>query len=261
MKQLLYILFAVTLFTACSSDDDENGEIQPKVEIKESSLDLAYNTSQSLTITGVNHEDCNWKSSDEFIATVSDGKIKAQHIGTVTIYASYENTKDSCVVTVTPINNFSASTVTDFGITEDELKQKIERPYDRFSSNGQTKTTDAVYSRSGYKITNSYYWEGSKLSGVRKKIISNDKDADVFQNILSSMTEQMNFVSTYSNTFNSYPKATVRICILTIPNKCYAIYEQTQYDILFETGKAPSTTNYIYFAKDLGSAKSHGFMK
>lgn len=261
MKQLLYILFAGTLFTACSSDDDNEKEFQPKVEIKESSLDLAYNTSQVLTIGGVNNEDCSWKSSDEFIATVSNGKVKAQHVGTVTIYALYKDTKDSCVVTVTPINDFSGSTVTDFGITEDELKDKIERPYDSFSSNGQTKTTDAVYTRSGYKITNSYYWEGSKLSGVRKKIISNDKDTDVFQNILSSMTEQMNFVSTYSNTLNSYPKATVRICVLTIPNKCYAIYEQTQYDVLLETGKQPATTNYIYFAKDLEVAKSQGFIK
>lgn len=92
-----------------------------------------------------------------------------------------------------------------------------------------------------------------------KVIKGSGTDTDVFLNTTNSLNNYVDYESNYSETINSYPKAKVQGYIYSYPQKYYAVYEQTKYDILLETGTRPETQNSVYFAKDLETAKEHKF--
>lgn len=262
MKKILFLMMAVLMIVGCSKGDDTETPVV-NIQLSKTEVNLSVKEETNITVSGVDISDCKITTEDEFIAYALsyNGKlnITADHVGKTKIIIDYEGKTSECTVEVTPVNDFVASTVTEFGISKDELKSKVEKPYDSYKSNGQTGTIDVAYTRSGYKITNSYYLENSMICGVRKKIISNDSDTQTLLNISKSMMERMEYISTSSSTINSYPKGHRSTYIFSLPNKCHAVYEQTKYDILYETGKSPATTNYVYFAKDLETAKNHNF--
>lgn len=261
MKEILLVMLAAMAFYGCSSSDSD---APVDIQLGKKEVSLPVKEDINITVSGVDISNCEITTEDEFIAyAISyNGKlnITADHVGKTKIIIDYNGNMAECSVEVTPINDFVASTVTEFGISKGELKSRVEEPYDNYTSNGQTKTIDVTYTRSGYKIINSYYWENDMMCGVRKKIISNDSDGKTLLNILESMRERMKYISTSSSTVNSYPKGHRNTYIYALPDKCYAVYEQTRYDILYETGKSPATTNYIYFAEDLETAKKHSFV-
>ena len=83
MKQLLYILFAVTLFTACSSDDDnESDQVKTTIQIKNNTDDyfnkiiLAYKDGEIYKKLGhINYLFAN-KTTDIFYTDIkTDEKI------------------------------------------------------------------------------------------------------------------------------------------------------------------------------------------
>ncbi|MFV0326898.1 MAG: hypothetical protein ACK5LF_21380 [Bacteroides xylanisolvens] len=117
MKKLISIFILSLLFIGCSSDD--NDDTPPvKIDIKESSINLAYGTTNVLTLTGIDKEKCEWVSGDDFIATVFDGEVSAKHIGETKIYAIYQNSKDSCIVKVTSINDYIYIPVIDWNLSK-----------------------------------------------------------------------------------------------------------------------------------------------
>lgn len=262
MKKFLFLMFAVLAITGCSSNEESEPDVV-NIQLSKTEISMLVKEEANIDISGADISDCEIRNDDEFIAYAMAYKgklnITAEHVGKTKIIIDYNGNKTECNVEVLPVNDFVASTVTKFGITKDELKSKVEKPYDSYTNNGQTRTTDVVYTRSGCKITNSYYWGNSILSGVRKKILSNDSDIQTLLNVSKSMMERMEYIGTSSSTINSYPKGHRNTYIFSLPGKCYAVYEQTRYDILYETGKSPATTNYIYFAKDLEAAKKHSF--
>lgn len=262
MKKILFLIMAALVIVGCSKGDGTETPVV-NIQLSKTEVNLSVKEETNITVSGVDISDCKITTEDEFVAYALsyNGKlnITADHVGKTKIIIDYEGKTAECTVEVTPVNDFVASTVTEFGISKNELKSKVEKPYDSYMSNGQTGTVDVTYTCSGYKITNSYYWENSMLCGVRKKIISNDSDTQALINISKSMMERMELINTSSSTVNSYPKGHRNTYTFSLPDKCYAVYEQTKYDILYETGKSPATTNYIYFAKDLESAQKHSF--
>lgn len=264
MKKIYPLLIALfVVFTACDSGDNDGKEEVINLSLSNTEVKLNMRGSDDIEVIGVDIDKCTIYSEDEFIAYAMEknGKIniEAEHAGETNVIIKYEELEAVCKVKVIPSEDFIGSAVTDFGISEEELKSKVEEPYDRYFKNPQTKATEVYYTRSGYKIVDSYYFDESGLVGVKKAITSTDSDMNTMLNIKDSMRERMRFLSSSTKTINSYPKATQSNYICTHDKKYHAVYEQIKYEILYETGKRPATVNRIFFAKDLEEAKQHHF--
>ncbi len=264
MKKALFMLpiLAVLFFVGCSGDDESQD--QPvNITLSKTEISIPADDEDNIEVEGIDINECAVSSDDEFIAKamIYDGKIniEAGHVGETTITVKAKGTEAKCIVSVTPLIDYIGSTVTEWGITYDELKEKVERPYDSFMDDSQRGSKNFTYTKEGYKITNRYYFENGTLCGVEKVIKGSGTDTDVFLNTTNSLNNYVDYESNYSETINSYPKAKVQGYIYSYPQKYYAVYEQTRYDILWETGTRPETQNSIYFAKDLETAKEHKF--
>lgn len=262
MKKILFLMMAALLFAGCSKEENKQEEVI-NISLSKEDVGISVDNEVNIEVSGIDVNDCKVYSEDEFIASVIsyNGKIniEAEHVGETNIIVAYKDIEKVCKVKVTPVIDFVGSTVTEFGIKENELKEKVEKPYDKYWTSTQTKGVNVSYTRSGYKITNTYYFDETGLCGVQKKIIATDSDTEVSLNVSKSMMERLDYISTYSSTVNAYPKGHRNSYIFSYPEKHYAVYAQTKYEILYETGTRPATTNYIYFAKDLETAKNHEF--
>ena len=81
------------------SDASNGTDVQPAVKLNRSTLSLFIGDSTNLTADGGNNS-YTWNSSDEEIATVSDGTVLAVGEGVATITVSSGGKKATCVVTV-----------------------------------------------------------------------------------------------------------------------------------------------------------------
>lgn len=264
MKKVLFMLpmlAALFVFSGCSSDDEPQEPVN--ITLSKTEISISVDDEANIEVAGIDINECTVLSDDEFIAEamIYDGKIniEAEHVGETNITVKAGNAEAKCTVSVTPLVDYVGSTVTEWGITYDELKEKVERPYDSFMDDVQRGSKNFTYTKEGYKVTNRYYFENGTLCGVEKVIKGSGTDTDVFLNTTNSLNNYADYESNYSETINSYPKAKVQGYIYSYPQKYYAVYEQTRYDILYETGTRPATTNVVYFAKDLETAKEHKF--
>lgn len=267
MKKVLFmlpILAVLFVFSGCSSDDDTQNTLV-NITLSKTKISISADEEVNIDVMGIDIDECSVSSDDEFIANamIYNGKInvEAEHVGETTITVRARGVEAECTVSVTPLIDYIGSTVTDWGITYDELKEKVERPYDSFMNDTQRKSKNYTYTKSGYKVTNRYYFENGVLCGVEKLIKGSGSDADMFLNITNSLRNYADYETNYSKTRDSYPKAKVQGYIYSYPQKYYAVYEQTRYDILWETGTHPETNNSVYFAKDLEIAKEHKFTR
>lgn len=264
MKNISFLVMAALTIAGCSKSNDETKDAARDFSLSKTEANLVVDDEIKIEVSGVNIDECEVYSEDEFIAYAIkyNGKIdvEADHAGETNIVVKYKDVEKKCKVIISPSVDFIASTVTEWGIKKEELKSKVEHPYESFSTNSQTNSIDVSYLRSGYRITNAYYFDNSGLVGVKKSIVATGTDTQVLLNITNSMREWMKYISSSSSTINSYPKAYRSSNIYSHPEKYHAVYEQTRYDILYETGKRPATRNYIYFAKDLEAAQKHNFV-
>lgn len=266
MKKVLFLLplLAALFFVGCSSDDEP--QVQPvNIALSKTEISISTDDETNIEVVGADVNECTVSSEDEFIAyaMIYEGKIniEAEHVGETTIIVKAGDAEAKCTVSVTPLDDYVGSTVTEWGITYDELKEMVEQPYDSFWDDTQRGSKNFTYTKNGYKVTNRYYFENNMLSGV-EKVLSTDSDSDTFTalNITSSLREYSEYENAYTERIsNAYPQLTINGYIFSYPQKYYAVYEQTRYDILWETGSRPSTTNVVYFAKDLDTAKEHKF--
>lgn len=266
MKKI-FLLLAIMLpmvLVSCSDDEDKIESGSFPIELSEEDVSISVGEAASVNIIGADPNMCTAHSEDEFVAEamIYDGRIDimAKHVGETTITVKAKDAEARCIISVTPLIDYVGSTVTDWGITYDELKEKVERPYDSFMDDVQRGSKNFTYTKEGYKITNRYYFENGTLCGVEKVIKGSGTDTDVFLNTTNSLNNYVDYESNYSETINSYPKAKVQGYIYSYPQKYYAVYEQTRYDMLWETGTRPATKNVIYYAKDLDTAKEHDFI-
>ena len=265
MKKILFMLpvLAALFFVGCSSEDDEQQDITVNISLSKEDISINVNEEAYIDVHGIDINECTVSAEDEFVVYASkyDGKIniEAEHIGETHIIVRYGDSEKRCKVTVTPNIDYIGSTVTDWGITSSELREKIERPYETYTDDPQRGSKNYTYIKSGYRITNRYYFENGGLCGVEKVINASGSDTDIFLNVSNSLFEYAEYETNFSETLNTYPTAHIKGYIYSYPRKYYAVYKQERYDILWEIGTSPKTKNIIYFAKDLETAKEHEF--
>lgn len=266
MKKILLVLAVMLpmVFASCSKDENKIESDSASIELSENDMSISVGDAASVNIIGVDPDMCTAHSEDEFVAyaMIYEGKLEidAEHVGETTIIVKSGNSEGKCKVSVTPLVDYIGSTVTAWGVSRDELDELVERPYDNFTDDVQRGSKNYTYTKSGYVVTNRYYFENGGLCGVEKSIKATGSDSDSFLNIGNSLMDYAEYEGNYSQTVNSYPQSKISGYIYSNPQKYYAVYEQTRYDILWETGTRPATKNVIYYAKDLDTAKEHDFI-
>lgn len=133
MKNILFSLIAIAFFVGCSKEDD----LQEKITLDKNSLSLLYNEQSTLSATGFTSNDYIWSSSNEFVASVYNGRVTGNHVGEATIYVSYKNVKDSCKIVVNSVNNCIKEPNIKWGISMQNLKSKEKNTlvYESYNSN------------------------------------------------------------------------------------------------------------------------------
>lgn len=108
MQKIAIALCMALAFAACKNDDPETGGGVENVTITLNSTKLTLKVGEEKTlvptITGTDSKTVTWKSSDNAVATVINGKVTAKGEGTATITATAkaDTTKTAtCTVTVT----------------------------------------------------------------------------------------------------------------------------------------------------------------
>lgn len=150
MKKKLFILLAIATtlimsfgFSSCSSSDDDN---DPKFQ----DITLTAGTTKDLSYG----KDFDWKSENDFIATITNGQINAKRIGTVKMVSE----KGSFNVNVTPQYNYFEEPYINFGASIQDVKSAMK---------GHTLMNEdskyLAYKGSGYTQIIMFSFENSKL--------------------------------------------------------------------------------------------------
>ena len=123
LLSLLTMLSMVTVFTSCSSDDDDNGF---SISLSEAIIKGVDNFVQ-ITSSSPNVK---WSSENPYVATISeDGKIKSAHIGETYIVAQSDGKTKRCKVIVTPQYSIYTEPITDFGKSKEEIIKTLGTPF------------------------------------------------------------------------------------------------------------------------------------
>lgn len=110
-----FALIAPLALAACGDDNENENELV----LSESNVSLDYKAEKTLT---ANEKGGVWGSSNTFVATVTDGKIEAKHVGTATITYTKGGDSATCKVTVVPTNNDYFIPMTTWGANQDGVK-------------------------------------------------------------------------------------------------------------------------------------------
>ena len=117
------MLTMATVFTSCSSDDDNNGF---SISLSEATIKGVDNFVQ-ITSSSPNVK---WSSENPYVATISeDGKIKSAHIGETYIVAQSDGKTKKCKVIVTPQYSIYTEPITDFGKSKEEIIKTLGTPF------------------------------------------------------------------------------------------------------------------------------------
>lgn len=154
MKKYLFLMLAVlslaVTFTACSSDNDDNGF---SISLSEATIKGADNFVQ-ITSSSPNVK---WSSENPYVATISeDGKIKSVHIGETYIVAQSNGKTKKCKVTVTPQYFIYKEPITDFGKSKEEIIKTLGTPF-------LDKDNNLAYVNDNQDIVVNYVFKEGKL--------------------------------------------------------------------------------------------------
>ena len=121
-KLNLVIVAGMFLFLAgCSKEGKNDGD----VILEQESITLTSEKTYQLNIKSGGSNDVHWNSNNEYVATVSNtGLVTAHKVGKAVINA---NTA-SCQVTVAPIYNLYEEPIVEWGISKEELINRLGDP-------------------------------------------------------------------------------------------------------------------------------------
>ncbi|MEQ2808610.1 hypothetical protein [Phocaeicola vulgatus] len=200
MKKILFLMaiLPIIVFTACSSDDEE--EII-NISFSETEISIPVGDEYDLKINGIDISECNIYSQDEFIAyAMSHGgkiNISADHTGETKVIAEYKNKKIECNVTVTSLVNYIGNPILKFGLSKNEVKNEIKG-----NIINETENKIEIKEDFKYPIYDTYHFNNGKLECVYSEVNINTNTVD----ILNSLLERYKHVSSESNVhWFSYP--------------------------------------------------------
>lgn len=124
-KYLLFMLafLPITLFTACSSDEDSGNNLK----LDKSELVLYHDGTHTLKVLG-NSDRLSFKSENPMVASVDEyGKITGNCIGNTTILTSSGNYLLKCKVKVIPMITYIPEPYLGFGETYNTVKDVVTK--------------------------------------------------------------------------------------------------------------------------------------
>lgn len=122
-KVLLAAVFAlagVSFFSCSSSNDDE------PFTMNERAITIQKGDKYTITHTGK----ASWSSEDNFVASVNDGEVTANHVGETAIYAMSGGSKSQCNVTVRGSYNYFREPLCKLNATPEDVMRYETRSLD-----------------------------------------------------------------------------------------------------------------------------------
>lgn len=130
-KVLLAAVFAlagVSFFSCSSSNDDE------PFTMNERAITIQNGDKYTITHTGK----ASWSSEDNFVASVNDGEVTANHVGETAIYAISGGSKSQCNVTVRGLYNYFREPLCKLNATPEDVMRYETRSLDTKKSDRTT---------------------------------------------------------------------------------------------------------------------------
>lgn len=130
-KVLLAAVFAlagVSFFSCSSSNDDE------PFTMNERAITIQKGDKYTITHTGK----ASWSSEDNFVASVNDGEVTANHVGETAIYAMSGGSKSQCNVTVRGSYNYFREPLCKLNATPEDVMRYETRSLDTKKSDRTT---------------------------------------------------------------------------------------------------------------------------
>lgn len=130
-KVLLAAVFAlagVSFFSCSSSNDDE------PFTMNERTITIQKGDKYTITHTGK----ASWSSEDNFVASVNDGEVTANHVGETAIYAMSGGSKSQCNVTVRGSYNYFREPLCKLNATPEDVMRYETRSLDTKKSDRTT---------------------------------------------------------------------------------------------------------------------------
>lgn len=113
-------LAGVSFFSCSSSNDDE------AFTMNERAITIQKGDKYTITHTG----NASWSSEDNFVASVNDGEVTANHVGETAIYAISGGTKSQCDVTVRGSYNYFREPLCKLNATPEDVMRYETRSLD-----------------------------------------------------------------------------------------------------------------------------------
>lgn len=113
-------LAGVSFFSCSSSNDDE------PFTMNERAITIQKGDKYTITHTG----NASWSSEDNFVASVNDGEVTANHVGETAIYAISGGTKSQCDVTVRGSYNYFREPLCKLNATPEDVMRYEKRSLD-----------------------------------------------------------------------------------------------------------------------------------
>ena len=181
-KVLLAAVFAlagVPFFSCSSSSSDDE-----PFSMNERAITLQKGDKYTITHTGK----ASWSSDDDFVASVNDGEVTANHVGETSIYAMSGGTKSQCDVTVRGLYNYFREPLCKLNATPEDVMRYENRSLDTKKSD---RTMLIYYPEMNEDIDIVVYtFENDKLKSAFVSMTMNGNASQALQMMTNFMSER-----------------------------------------------------------------------
>lgn len=180
-KVLLAAVFAlagVSFFSCSSSNDDE------PFSMNERAITMQKGDKYTITHTGK----ASWSSDDDFVASVNDGEVTANHVGETAIYAMSGGSKSQCDVTVRGLYNYFREPLCKLNATPEDVMRYEKRSLDTKKSD---RTTLIYYPAMNEDIdVVAYTFKNDKLESAFVSMTMHGNATQALQMMTNFMSER-----------------------------------------------------------------------
>lgn len=180
-KVLLAAVFAlagVSFFSCSSSNDDE------PFSMNERAITMQKGDKYTITHTGK----ASWSSDDDFVASVNDGEVTANHVGETAIYAMSGGYKSQCDVTVRGLYNYFREPLCKLNATPEDVMRYEKRSLDTKKSD---RTTLIYYPAMNEDIdVVAYTFKNDKLESAFVSMTMHGNATQALQMMTNFMSER-----------------------------------------------------------------------